>query len=46
MTQRPDKLPLLPAVDAEVVVAHASRTVGKDLRPVTNARRGLFPRLR
>jgi hypothetical protein len=30
MTKRPDKLPLLPTVDVEVAVVHASKTVDKD----------------
>ena len=46
MTQGPDKLPLLLAVGTEVGVSHASRTADKDYKPVTNARRGLFPRLK
>jgi hypothetical protein len=39
------RLPLLPAEDAEVAVVH-TKTRDKDHRPATNARRGLFPRLR
>ncbi len=46
MTQGPDKLPLLLMVGAEVGVSHASRTTDKDYRPVANARRGLFSRLK
>ncbi len=46
MIQGPGKLPLLLAVGMEVAVAHASRTADKDHRPVTSARRGLFPRLK
>ncbi len=43
LTQRPNKLPLLPAVDAVAGNTHADMTKGKDPRPLTNARRGLFP---
>jgi hypothetical protein len=46
MTQGPDKLPLLLAVGAEAGISHASMTKDKDPRPLTNARRGLFPNLK
>jgi hypothetical protein len=46
MTQGPDKLPLLLAVGTEVGISHTSMTEDKDPRPLTNARRGLFPNLK
>ncbi len=46
MTQGPDKLPLSPTVGAEAGISHASMTKDKDSRPLTNARRGLFPNLK
>ncbi len=46
MTQGPDKLPLMLAVGAEAGISHASMTEDKDPRPLTNARRGLFPNLK
>jgi hypothetical protein len=46
MTQRPDKLPLLPAVGTGVGIAHADMTKDKDPRPLTNARMYLFPNLK
>ncbi len=46
MTQGPDKLPLLLAVGMEAGLSHASMTMDKDPRPLTNARRGLFLNLK
>ena len=46
MTRGSDKSPLLLMVGMEVAVAHASRTVDKDPRLVTNTRGGLFPKLK
>jgi hypothetical protein len=46
MTQRPDKLPLLPAVGMGVGITHADMTKDMDPRPLTNARRDLFPNLK
>jgi hypothetical protein len=45
MTQGPDKLPLLPMVGADAGISHTRMTENKDPRPLTNARRGLFPNL-
>ena len=46
MTQRPDKLPLLPAVGVGAEITHADMTKDMDPRPLTNARRDLFPNLK
>ncbi len=46
MTQGTDNMHLLLAVGVEVAAAHASRTKDKSPRPLTNARRGLFPNLK
>ncbi len=46
MTQRPNKLPLLPAVGAGAGITHADMTEDMDPRPLTNARRDLFPNLK
>jgi hypothetical protein len=46
MTQRFDKLPLLPMVGAGAGITHADMTKDKDPRPLTNARRDLFPNLK
>jgi hypothetical protein len=46
MTQGPDKLPLSPGMGAEARISHANMTEDKDPRPLTNARRGLFPNLK
>ncbi len=46
MTQRPDKLPLLPTVGAGAEITHADMTKGMDPRPLTNARRDLIPNLK
>jgi hypothetical protein len=46
MTHEPDKLPLLLAVGAEVGISHASMTLDKNPRPLTNTRRGFFPNLK
>ena len=46
MTHGPDKLPLLPVVGVEVGISHASMTKDKDPRPLTNARKGVFPNLK
>jgi hypothetical protein len=42
MTQRPDKPPLLPTEDAEVVVVHASRT-GQGPQTSDECQKGLVP---
>ncbi len=46
MTQRPNKLPLLPAVGMGTGITYPDMTRDKDPRPLTNARRGLFPNLK
>ncbi len=46
MTQRPNKLPLLPTVGMGAGITHADLTGAKDPRPLTNARRDLFPNLK
>jgi hypothetical protein len=46
MTQRPNKLPLLPAVGAGAGISHVDLTGAKDPRPLTNARWDLFPNLK
>jgi hypothetical protein len=46
MTQRPDKLPLLPTVGVGAGITHADMTKAKDPRPLTNTTRDLFPNLK
>ncbi len=47
MTQRPDKLPLLPALGTGAGITYADMTdEGMDPRSLTNARRDLFPNLK
>jgi hypothetical protein len=46
MTQRPDKLPLLPMVVSGAGISHVDLTRAKDPRPLTNARWDLFPNLK
>ncbi len=46
MTQRPNKLPLLPTVGGWAGISHIDLTRAKDPRPLTNARRDLFPNLK
>jgi hypothetical protein len=46
MTQRPNKLPLLPAAGVGAGITHAAMTKDMDPRPLTNARRDLFPNLK
>ncbi len=46
MTQGPNKLPLLPTVGMGAGTTHADMTEDKDPRPLTNARRDLFPNLK
>ncbi len=46
VTQGPNKLPLLPAVGTGARIIHADMTEDKDPRPLTNARRDLFPNLK